>query len=574
MPSFKGSLTPFAAVALLLSVSPGFAQEPADIAPRPPEPMPSGEVVVEDPEEPEIDPDAEILLEHIRSLVFYGDPDDTQPLAEHLDEGIVVRGLDIPSEPRFRTTIEPFLERPLTFQALQRIARQTVLHYRAEDYPVVDVIVPEQDISDGVVRILILEGRITTLRTQGNRYFANALLRREIRLKPGERIRGETVRQDIEWLNRNPFRQVDAVFTPGETPGDTELILMTEDRPPVRFYAGYENTGHPSTGRSRFLAGLNWGNAFGLDHQFNYQFTFNDDLESFRAHAGSYTIPLPSRHIVTFYGSYIDTAPDIEDPFELTGSSAQIGTRYSVPLSTPRHATFSHEARVGADFKRTDTNLQFGGFEVFDAAAEIFHGVAGYETTWADEFGRNFAGIDVFYAPGNATRRNRNATIDAAREGAVADYVYTRLHGERETDLPLNLFWNASGEFQATSDRLFFSEQIGIGGYRTVRGYMEREANGDGGFFLRNELLTPEWPALDQNHRIRFLAFIDAGEARIRSPRENEDRSVFLAGAGAGVRYRIGRYFDARLDLAFPLRDGPATDSGRTRLHAGVTASW
>lgn len=570
-----GEKAMIATICLLAAMPAGFSQEPAEVAPREPDEMPPGDVVIEDePDQTEAENGEDVLIERVRTLIFYGDPQDEIPPVEDIGDGILFRGLEVPGEAAFRFSMQRYLEKPLTEGSLQKITREIVAHYRANDLPVVDAIVPEQDITDGVLKILILEGRITAVRTEGNRHFPNAILRRAIRLSPGERIAGEPLRQDIEWLNRNPFRQVNAVFTPGEAPGDTELILLTDDRPPVRLFTGYENTGHRLTRRSRYYAGLNWANAFNQDHQFNYQFTFSGDLESFRAHSGSYIVPLPWRHIATVFGSYIDTSARVLDPFELTGNSWHTGARYAVPLPRPPRTTFNHEARIGGDYKSANTNLAFGGDEIFDVTAEVIQGMAGYEATWNDRAGRNFFGVDLFYSPGGVTGHNSDEVFAESRPGTSAEYVYGQVRGERLTDLPMEFSWQLEGVFQATSDRLIFTEQLALGGHRTIRGYLEREVTADEGYFIRNEIRSFEWRALGATHRMGAVGFFDIGEARVRDARDNERGARTLAGAGAGIRYRIDRYFSARLDLAFPLRSGPTTRRGDPRIHAGVTASW
>ena len=58
------------------------------------------------------------------------------------------------------------------------------------------------------------------------------------------------------WLNNNPFRQVDVVFKPGEKLGATDVELDVNDRLPFRPYVGYEDSGTRFTGPDRFITGF------------------------------------------------------------------------------------------------------------------------------------------------------------------------------------------------------------------------------------------------------------------------------------------------------------------------------
>jgi hypothetical protein len=113
-------------------------------------------------------------------------------------------------------------------------------------------------------------------------------------------------------------------------------------------------------------------------------------------------------------------------------------------------------------------------------------------------------------------------------------YAYGRLDLHRETLLPLILpikggvdehfTWvlRASGQF--ADARLLPTEQFGLGGYDTVRGYNERVVDGDDGWLLVNEIRTPHIPLgnltarTDGRDWLQGLIFCDYGRAFDRQP--------------------------------------------------------
>ena len=59
-------------------------------------------------------------------------------------------------------------------------------------------------------------------------------------------------------------RQTQLQLQRGQSYSETDLLLLTNERKPLRFYVGLEDSGVELTGRQRAIAGVNWGNAFGL----------------------------------------------------------------------------------------------------------------------------------------------------------------------------------------------------------------------------------------------------------------------------------------------------------------------
>ena len=103
------------------------------------------------------------------------------------------------------------------------------------------------------------------------------------------------------------------------------------------------------------------------------------------------------------------------------------------------------------------------------------------------------------------------------RAGARDNYVYGQLTLNRVTRLPLDFTWTVRGLLQESDANLLPSEQFGLGGYDTVRGYDEREVNGDNGFLLSTEVATPPVSLLkilgiqSVKDQLQFLGFVDYG---------------------------------------------------------------
>lgn len=561
----------------LMACALSHAQTYEQVAPQTPETTPASPPVLPESGEKSVANDSRVLSPELRGLVFVSSQSEIKP------EGVSITGLQLSSvplldTPAFRGKLETRLGKPLTLGGLQEITREAVLTFRAADRPIVDVSAPEQNIHSGTIQMLVTEGRLGQVKAEGNRWFASKQLTDEVRATPGGSISGSALLDDLVWLNQNPFRRVDLVFARGAESGETDIILRTQDRRPWRVFGGYDNSGTPLTDEDRLFAGFNWGDVFGLGHQLNYQFTTSPDLEKMVAHSGSYVALLPWRHTLTLFGSHAKSKPEITS-FDMDGTSWQLGLRYRIPL--PSWHEVEQSVVAGFDFKRSDNNLAFGGASVFSQAVDVVQWIVGYEASRADRFGATSGGITVALSPGGIGGRNDDSDYEEARSDADSQYAYARLALERVTRLPYELSWVVRGEAQISTGNLLGSEQLGFGGATSLRGYDEREANGDGGFILVNELRGPAFQLIRHLGVTRLtdelvpLVFFDAGVAVVADPLAGEERSRELLSLGVGLRYTLATNVIARFDYGWQLRDSGISPTGdNSRGHVSVTIAW
>ncbi|OIO09119.1 MAG: hypothetical protein AUJ52_06840 [Elusimicrobia bacterium CG1_02_63_36] len=509
----------------------------------------------------------------LRTLVLAAEP---AALEEPQPPGVTIAGLPLAERGGLREALSRQLGAPLTEELRSRIVAEVVLHYRNLGYPIVSVTTPPQSLAGGVLRVLVVEGRLGRVRVEGARWFAPEWLRRQIRCPPGRTIDADALAEDLDWINRNPFRQVDLVYAKGSELGRTDVVLQATDRFPVRVYTGYEDSGTPLTSNHRLLAGANWGNAFGLDGRLDYQFMADPEGRFFKAHALTYAQPLPWRHILTLVGSYATVRGDVPDPFELRGSNWQTSARYEAPL--PGRSGFRHALALGFDYKRADNNLAFGGESVFGATVDTVQWSLGYNAALRDALGATTLRATAFYSPGGVGARDTDEAYAATRSGASANYAYGRLELGRTTGLPWDFSLVNLLTGQVSGANLIGSEQLGFGGYDTIRGYDTRVVNADQGLILTTELRTPPLSPLSRLLRrapydkFQFLAFVGYGVAANKHRLNGEERVTELLGAGPGLRYELASNLTVRADYAWQILALPGRVNVR-RWHVGATIS-
>ena len=167
------------------------------------------------------------------------------------------------------------------------------------------------------------------------------------------------------------------------------------------------------------------------------------------------------------------------------------------------------------------------------------------------------------------------------RQGSRDNYVYGQLTLQRVTRLPYDFTWTVKGEIQESDANLLPSEQLGLGGYSTVRGYEEREVNGDNGFLVSTEIATPpvsigEFLGVPKiKDQLQFLGFVDYGGTTLHNvtPADTNPQTNLL-GVGPGLRYVINPYLSLRFDYGFQLMNTGFGTGDHSRGHIGVVVSY
>jgi hemolysin activation/secretion protein len=489
--------------------------------------------------------------------------------------GVSVGNIALLQTPGFTDSITPFLGQPLTLDKLNDLTRQVLNFYRAHQHPLVDVVVPEQNLDQGTVQIVVTEFRVGEVKVEGNKWFTKEQVAAAISYQHGDLVNSGKLLTELDTANANPFRHVDLIYQPGAQPGYTDLILATQDQFPLRVYGSYDNNGTPSTGRDRWSAGFNWGNAFWADQQLSYQFTTSSDYwhkrtvppgepndPSFVGHSATWTIPFASGQSLTIFGAYEQSVPNVGGAFGLVGRSNQISARYDFPL--PGKPNFTEGLELGYDFKSTNNNLDFGGTTVSNNVSEIDQFLLGYSTLLGDSLGSTSLNATVVWSPGGMTGDNSNFAFQPSggsggRPNATANYAYVRAELDRLTKLPLNTTWALRVIGQATNKALLDTEQLSAGGADVLRGYDPNSINGDSGIIISNELRTPTFNLLTGGRagQVQLLTFLDyAAMVDNKVPTGGVD-SIHALSTGFGARYNFSSHVDVKFDYGWQLEHLP-----------------
>lgn len=544
-----------------------YAQAYSRLAPRQPAASPApNDLTLPGKEAPPLPQSNTVVLPALRGLVFI--PDTAALKTSDMltgAGGVQHAGLPLLGQAAFGREMAAYLGKPLRMTDLNTIAANVSTLYKAAGHPFVYVSIPPQNISSGVVQIVVTEYRLDAVKIAGNRWFSGKLIRQESGLTPGQPLSLSDVQAGLGRLNSNPFRTVDAMFSPGKTQGTTDVTLQTKDRLPLHVYGSYDNAGVPALGASEWAVGGTWGNVAGLGQTLSYQFTHSVS-DRYSGHAISWTAPLPWHDRIQVFGSYAWEKPDMGASSAYLGEaghSGQASIRYvhDLPALTfgPR-TRMTEDVQIGFDFKTTNNTLEFGGLRVFDSLAEVDQFPIIYNALLNDPYGQTTFQNQLVLSPGGMSSANHRRNFETLVPGARDQYVYDTLSLSRTTWLPAGLSWILQATGQLASTNLMYNNQLGLGGLYTARGYFTDTALGSEGVSVTNEIRSPAFslsqfiaPHLPVHDTEQVGLFYDYGHVSQVTSIAQSVNEADLSSIGLDLHSAVDRYVSLVFNVGWRL---------------------
>ena len=477
---------------------------------------------------------------------------------------IVIDGLSALTRAEFASVIEPFVGRMLDAAELRRLVDAVADHARNEGYVLATAWIPVQDLSGGMLRVMVDEGGVDDLRIEGSddpairrqlerllaiKPLTLAALEREVLLArdlPGVWIRGTRFERDgqrrvlVIDARRDDFSGAVVLATDGTKPVG-----------PVRARIELDANGLISP-RDR------------VDLSFSTTPLEPDELAFFNArysvvinHAGT-SIGAGASWSRTRPGAYLANR-------ELAGTFWQAGVQLRHPLLRRQNRSLWLEAGVDVQNLQQDA---FGTLARQDRIALARLGFYGFGPLAGGTLqGRATItqGLDILGA---------TALGDplASRRDAPPGFTTATwwLGWQRALAKRVSLWLTTTG--QVSSDPLLIGESFVLGGTSFLRGYDFAQRIGDQGIAGLGELRydLPGRPA--GLRRLQLYAFADGGTVSNLAAGLG---SGTLASSGAGFRADITRALDLDFEVAVPLSEPRYdTNDNTPRLNLRVSQSF
>ena len=515
--------------------------------------------------------------------------------------GVDVTRVQAPASLRLSARLSELLGLPIERGNLDRLRATISDHYRSEGLPFVDVGLPGQDVTEGVVQLVVTEYRVGAIRVEGNAWYADAYILNHAALQSGSFIDKPALDRRITQLSAGPYLSVVPEFSPGATRGTTDLVLRATDRMPLQLTAGFGNTGSAATGWERWSLGASWGNGLRAGHTLDWRISSSSELlrshhsqeeerePSFLSHMLGWRIPLSSGDAIQLTASHARINPRLGGDLRSRGLNIEFGAFYQLQLPPSPLALFPgarQDLGIGYEFKRSNNDLSFGGEIVQRGFSDVSQLVLRYTLVSGGAEALTTLQSTAVLSPGGMTPANDDVDFQpsgfdrSGLPGARARYAYSRTSLTRQIQLSehLGLVMRASG--QIASGTLLASEQLSIAGVDTVRGYREFGRAGSHGVVLGGELRGPPLALLSRfgqglpEDTLKPHAFLDAGHGWNPVASSAAPARQRTASFGIGAQYDIGRGLSFRLEQGWQLARDQSRGADGAFLHVAMTAVW
>ena len=154
---------------------------------------------------------------------------------------IRVTGSTIFSAEELAKVTAPYVNREVTSEDLEALRVALTLLYVNNGYVNSGAILPDQSVSEGVVTYQIIEGRLTAVDVEGNRWFRSSYFQKRFFLDAGPPLNVNALQRRLQLLLEDSrIQRLNAELKPGLRPGEGILDVRVEERTPYRLSFGVQ----------------------------------------------------------------------------------------------------------------------------------------------------------------------------------------------------------------------------------------------------------------------------------------------------------------------------------------------
>ena len=424
-----------------------------------------------------------------------------------------------------------------TLGELQMAAARITAYYRQAGYFLARAILPQQKMTDGVVTIAVLEGKLEKVQIDNASRVSDATVNAYLaELMPGAVLQKAPTDRALLLLSDLPgVGGVDSRLEAGATQGETVLVTNLAAAPAWSGRLWADNYGYLYTGQNRLGASIDLNSPLGYGERFSARLIASDGslldgLLSAQVPVGGdgWTLGASLAHSTYQLGNAFATLDALG-----TADTAEAFARY--PLL--RSASANVYTQMGLGYRKLHDEVRSVSTQV-DKWAQI--ATLSVQADARDGWGGG--GVTQGSLGLSAGNLHIDSPIAAAldalgpkTEGGYAKWPWSL---ERQQAIVGNLSLRAQLRGQWTDKNLDSSEKFSLGGANGVRAYPSGEAIGDRGWLGSLDLIyaiTPE---------VSASLFYDQGAVTVNAqPYLSTPNTLTRNGAGLGLAGNYGAFY-------------------------------
>lgn len=469
--------------------------------------------------------------------------------------------------------------RRLSYGELQTLRDRLTLAYVERGYATSGATLPEQRMVEGVLRVVIIEGRVQDIDVDVEGRFRPSYFRSRLAHSLAGVLDVGKLQQQLQIFQQDPqVASIRAQLEPTAERGVSQLRVVVREASFYDVAADFDNYRSPAIGSLGGGIRGSLHNVIGLGDTFSARFTGSEGLRQAEAR---FDVPL------TVWDTRFEARYQYSQGEVIDGNFAALGIESeaeSVGLGLTQPLYRTERTRVAAalraDWRRAQSFL-------FDGAIGL---PTGYDEEGKSQVSVMRFGLDASYRTRTQSVVFRSllswglgvlgATNNPGADRPSGHFVAWLGQLQWASRLP---WWDAQLltrlETQLAADPLLPLEQFAVGGRYTVRGYRENTLVRDNGLIVSLELRVPLYRRADPAVLVELAPFADVGRSW-NEPREialgqTAPQTIGSVGVGARVafeRWGFGElYWGHRLEKVALLGEPDLQDDG---IHFRLGLSW
>ena len=451
-------------------------------------------------------------------------------------KSIQFKGVSILGDMELKGIVEPFLNKPMSYEQMLDIGTTVEAYYRKNNY-LARAILPPQDLEDGILTVEVIESVLSKVEVEqeleelpNTQQHITALIKAQ--QKPGEPLNTKSVDRALALANDLPGMSVQGALREGREAGETDLILKLYQGRTRQSEFTMDNAGSRATGSLRTLLSFNWFNPNDIGDLLNIMAVHTEGSEYMRM---AYSIPVGLdgwRMGVNFSAMKYDVIVGEQGMVGAFGKAITQGLEWIYPLL--RADDSAATVTLNAD-KKTFQNTSAQGLVMSDYQSKVLSAqVSGFYrdlnpggSSGTYSLALSHGGINL---DGSLSQQTDTNTVKT--EGI---FNKIRLNSTWQKALSTQTSAFVSYTAQLSDKNLDSSEKMQLGGVNGVRAYPTGEGSGSDAqlfqFELRHQLESG----------INMSAFYDWGQVWLQhdpnypgGPANNRNT---YKGFGASVGY-------------------------------------
>ncbi|MGR3973106.1 MAG: ShlB/FhaC/HecB family hemolysin secretion/activation protein [Candidatus Rhabdochlamydia sp.] len=471
---------------------------------------------------------------------------------------IEVTGNHVFSSEELEAAVRSYLQRPLSLNDLEEICSVIQNIYEKKGYFLVVAYLPFQELTEGILTIQVIEGKVGAITVEGNTVYATSFIEAPFLSYQQQPLHYKTFLKRLLLLNEIMDLKVEASLKQGKERGTVDLTLHVQDQTPFHGAIDLNNEGCGETTTWRSGMRLDNGNWFVQGDKITVIQVAGAPPSHLYFFDLIYTLPLNFTGLsleTSYLGAFFKTSPLQMTKYKGKSQVEEMKLIYAyqrtplVSINTFGQLQRKKIQNFGNDSMLSDDKLTVLGLGISFEGLDVFKGRSLIE-------GKISGGIPRFLGSMKAI------SPDSSRVGAGGSFLKVNADFKRLHPLQNKMIWKLKGSLQLSLNRLPLAEQFYLGGADTVRGYPLADEMGDHGYFLSSELQMP-FSLFKKNQHISseergvLVGFIDVGQTFSIG---NKDlirgylplqTNAFLCSVGTGIRLKLPYQMKCSLDLGF-----------------------